>query len=200
MHAQTRRTWLYASGLYTLGGIASRLLLGLPGGILVYKAMAGLVLVCVLYELYRRQLYDYKPVYYGLRLSVLLSSGLYLYHKSPETLLFGLVILWLTDTAAMIIGRFIGGPKLAPAISPGKTIAGSVGAWGIIALGGLALGYGWVPAIVSLAGQLGDLHESLAKRHAGVKDSSALLPGHGGVYDRLDSTLVGLPMLCILVV
>ena len=110
-------------------------------------------------------------------------------------------VVWMTDSAAFFTGRQIGGEKLAPDISPSKTWSG--------ALGGLALGTGaglivWVlvtdspwwiglvlSAIISILGQLGDLSESAVKRHFRVKDSGDIIPGHGGLMDRLDSLTFG---------
>ena len=122
--------------------------------------------------------------------------------------LLPLVVTWVCDTCAMAAGTLIGGPKLTPVLSPHKTWAGAVG--GVV--GGLiaALLYGplvlnrlglqlsvWqlvtVGAVVAAAAQVGDVAESLFKREAGVKDSSSLIPGHGGVLDRLDSLYFVLP-------
>lgn len=122
---------------------------------------------------------------------------------------FPLVVTWVCDTAAMFGGRAIGGPKLAPGVSPGKTRSGSVA--GVI--GGLLVaplfaalifprvGVGvplWqltaIAAVLGVVGQIGDLVESLFKREAGVKDSSHLIPGHGGVLDRLDSLYFVVPV------
>jgi phosphatidate cytidylyltransferase len=121
---------------------------------------------------------------------------------------FPLVVTWVCDSAAMFGGRLIGGAKLAPAISPGKTraggIAGVVGGtligalYAAILLPRVGIMLGVLPAaaiacLLSVIGQIGDLAESLLKREAGVKDSSALIPGHGGVLDRLDSLYFVLP-------
>jgi phosphatidate cytidylyltransferase len=111
-----------------------------------------------------------------------------------------LAVVWTSDIAAYAVGRTVGGPRLAPRISPNKSWAGFVG--GLIgpALAGAlsaplldgppgfftAFGAG-----LGLAAQLGDLAESFAKRHFGVKDSSGLIPGHGGLLDRLDGLLTG---------
>lgn len=110
-------------------------------------------------------------------------------------LMFVLVIVWVTDSGGYFAGRGIGGPKLWPRVSPKKTWAGAVG--GFVA--SLAVGYGFavfdlgrtVPlllaaAVLSVASQLGDLLESAVKRRFGVKDSSHIIPGHGGLMDRLD--------------
>lgn len=119
-----------------------------------------------------------------------------------------LIIIWTTDTAAYEIGRRIGKTKLAPAVSPHKTVEGAVaGLIGALLLGG---GYGllfmdinWIsaliaPLLISVLGQAGDLLESRVKRLAYVKDSGALFPGHGGVLDRFDSIMLAAPFMCLL--
>ena len=122
--------------------------------------------------------------------------------------LFPLVITWICDTAAMAVGSAAGGPRLAPVLSPKKTQTGAIGGTlgGVIAA--LALGkfvlnrQGWsfsdgqlllFGLAVSIVGQVGDVAESLFKREAGLKDSSTLIPGHGGVLDRLDSLYFVIP-------
>lgn len=125
-------------------------------------------------------------------------------------LLVVLVCIWLTDTFAFFVGSRLKGPKLWPAISPGKTVSGAVG--GLIGggLGALATGLLFLPReapaqmlfigfLVSIVGQLGDLVESAYKRTAGVKDSGHLLPGHGGMLDRVDSLLFAAPVAFYLI-
>jgi phosphatidate cytidylyltransferase len=123
--------------------------------------------------------------------------------------LLPLVITWVADTCAMAAGNLVGGPKLAPVLSPNKTWAGAIGSAGGAVVAALAFGplvldrvaFGlpqWQLAVVglatALAAQVGDVSESLFKREAGVKDSSSLLPGHGGALDRLDSLYFVLPV------
>ncbi|WP_368039839.1 phosphatidate cytidylyltransferase [Sphingomonas bacterium] len=108
--------------------------------------------------------------------------------------LWTLLIVWATDIGAYFAGRLIGGPLLAPRLSPGKTWAGLGGGMAAALLVGalvafaarLAPGYYWLGAPMALLAQAGDLYESALKRRAGVKDSGRLLPGHGGLLDRLD--------------
>ncbi|MEP6691476.1 MAG: phosphatidate cytidylyltransferase [Gemmatimonadaceae bacterium] len=127
------------------------------------------------------------------------------------TLLFFPVLLtWTSDTGAYFVGRAIGKRKLAPAVSPGKTVEGAIGGLALcvvvavvyaryalaphahlLMLPGTAAVFG---AVVSVATQCGDLFESLVKRESGVKDSSRLIPGHGGVLDRIDGLLFALPV------
>jgi phosphatidate cytidylyltransferase len=123
--------------------------------------------------------------------------------------LYSLMLVWAADTFAYLSGRRWGTTKLAPKISPGKTIAGVYGALAGSAL--VAVIGGWLlhvrgAALIALValGMLsvafsivGDLFESLVKRHAGVKDSGALFPGHGGVFDRLDALFAALPVFAL---
>ena len=127
---------------------------------------------------------------------------------------FPLVLTWASDIGAYFVGRAIGGRKLIPAVSPGKTVSGALGglavtiiaAWAYVRfvltptalltmtlVGSLLFG-----AVISIAAQVGDLVESLFKREANVKDSSRLIPGHGGLLDRLDSLLFVLPVAYLL--
>lgn len=122
--------------------------------------------------------------------------------------LFTLALVWACDIGAYFAGRAIGGPKLAPRISPNKTWAGLAG--GVAAAGAFGLLMHWhyglpwrltlaSPALAVLA-QGGDLYESWLKRRAGVKDSGAILPGHGGVMDRLDGLVPVAPVAAFLIV
>lgn len=117
-----------------------------------------------------------------------------------ELILWLLAIIWATDTAAYLVGSRVGGPKLAPRISPNKTISGSLGGLAAAAAIGGALAHLYDLELVemilgsvafSVVAQIGDLFESAIKRHFKVKDSGDLIPGHGGLFDRIDSLLFG---------
>jgi len=111
-----------------------------------------------------------------------------------ELLIWVFIVTWSTDIGAYFAGRAIGGPKLAPAISPNKTVAGLFGGIVSAGLAGFAWSQAtqlppllvWVAPLLAIAAQAGDLFESWMKRKAGVKDSGTWLPGHGGALDRLD--------------
>ena len=122
--------------------------------------------------------------------------------------LFLLCVVWASDSGAYMVGRLVGGPKLAPAISPGKTRSGALGglvaaiAVGLAAaaLGGGAFGSAaLIACVLGIISQAGDLLESAVKRHFGVKDSGNLIPGHGGLLDRLDAVLTVAPVAAIIV-
>lgn len=124
-------------------------------------------------------------------------------------LVFIILVVWASDSAAYLAGRAMGGPKLAPAISPGKTWSGALGGLlGAMLVGLLAALFVNPAAAVAMAAlvagglgvvsQAGDLLESGIKRHFGVKDSSRLIPGHGGLLDRLDGILAVAPVAAVL--
>jgi phosphatidate cytidylyltransferase len=145
-----------------------------------------------------------------------LHLGPWAMHVAPGgvLLIFPLLVTWASDIGAFFVGRTIGGRKLIPSVSPGKTMSGAIGGLGasiIVAyvyaryilaptahLGltpGGALLFG---ACISVAAQSGDLFESLIKREAGAKDSSRIIPGHGGILDRCDSLFFVLPVAYLL--
>ncbi len=136
--------------------------------------------------------------------------------RSPWLVLAAMAIVWIADTAAYFTGRAVGRHKLAPEISPGKTWEGVAGALAAVAIYALVLAL-WAPGFaysgprtpavaggvivlaMALAGisVLGDLLESLLKRQRGVKDSGRVLPGHGGVLDRIDALMAALPVATV---
>lgn len=134
----------------------------------------------------------------------------------PTLLLAAMAVVWVADIAAYFVGRALGRRKLAPGISPGKSWEGAFGAVVFVVIYGFIVAYGWPqlgfpypsgPAgVVGFAAGLilltavsivGDLFESLAKRQAGVKDSGNILPGHGGLLDRIDSLTSTLPLVAL---
>ena len=142
-------------------------------------------------------------------LVVVVPAGYALAVLAPRHVLAALILVWVADKAAFVVGRKWGRRKLAPSISPGKSWEG---AWGGLAAavayaiicGTFLLGpVGWVALAVTAAllaaiSIVGDLFESAAKRQAGVKDSGTLLPGHGGIMDRIDSATAVLPVAALL--
>jgi|SRR5882762_371844 len=137
------------------------------------------------------------PLSYTVRLHAIPMQG-------PRVLLFALVLTWAGDTAAYFVGRAIGNHPLAPHLSPKKTWEGSIASLGA----SLAVGLGfsrWISValphvlimagLANVAGQVGDLLESAYKRSAGIKDSGSILPGHGGVLDRIDALILAIPVV-----
>jgi phosphatidate cytidylyltransferase len=124
-----------------------------------------------------------------------------------DNVLFLLLVVWATDIGAYLVGRRIGGRKLWPRVSPGKTWSGAIGGtlFGIIiglviaALASRAPIAGAIPAalVISVVAQLGDLMESAFKRWLSVKDSGRTIPGHGGLFDRLDGILAAAPFAAL---
>ena len=123
--------------------------------------------------------------------------------------LFLLLVVWAGDIGAYLVGRWIGGPRLAPRISPGKTWSGSIGGMSAsVAIGLLAahflsdgaepLRVALVAALLGIVAQAGDLLESYVKRRLEVKDSGHLIPGHGGLFDRLDGVMAAAPVAALL--
>lgn len=224
-------TWLIAVepvGDPSPGGIAS-VLGGIPAWLLTQwplaAALTPIVVLCLV--LWRRAPTDkplsvaavtlFGPIYCGALPSALLvirySAGPAESWPATWLVFFPLAVTWLCDSFAMWGGMLIGGAKMTPTISPGKTRAGGIagllgGVVTAVAFVPLALtpmGKGFPLGIAALMGlilaataQVGDLAESLLKREAGVKDSGGLIPGHGGVLDRLDSLYFVLPVATLL--
>lgn len=189
-----------ALGLLSAAAILATKLAALPVALALVLAVPGLAAVGLAQN---RRLF-------AVVIAVILLAGFGLiFHRDS----FGFVwMLWLvvlvvvTDILGYFAGRILGGPKFWPRISPKKTwsgtVAGWVGAalvgWAFMAQTGAGAGLVWFSVALSFASQMGDIAQSAIKRRVGVKDSSNLLPGHGGVYDRFDG-LVGAAFLLVIV-
>src|SRR5947199_929889 len=209
--------WLVAEGAaYRLSGdlIAYRKVWWFP------DAAAGLETVLFFFVLgiAALTLFTKRPLVEALPSAGISSSGLVLVafpfsyairlHGSetqgPMLLLFAMVIIWVGDTAAYFVGRSIGKYKLAPHLSPNKTWEGTAASIvGSLIVAVVFARFMTVPlphmlgmaAVGNVAGQVGDLLESAYKRSAGIKDSGSLLPGHGGVLDRIDALILAIPVV-----
>jgi phosphatidate cytidylyltransferase len=125
-----------------------------------------------------------------------------------QTVLWMVICVWATDIGAYVVGRSAGGAKLAPLVSPGKTWSGLIGgmAWAAVASAAVGWAFGagetitlaLIGAVLAVVDQLGDLLESAAKRRAGLKDSGSLIPGHGGLLDRIDGLAAVLVVVALL--
>jgi phosphatidate cytidylyltransferase len=146
------------------------------------------------------------PIYVGLPLGTLVWTRAAL---GPAAVTWLLATVAISDSAQYYTGRLLGRRKLSPAISPAKTVEGALGGLTAAGIAGFVLGPwcvpGWTPIVCAIVGVVlaivgiaGDLFESLLKRSAGVKDSSQLIPGHGGMLDRLDSYLFAAPVFYLL--
>lgn len=170
-----------------------------------------------LYEFYKLcknpKLYPVGPIWIAIPLCSLFFLWI---PKQPVLVLAFLILIWMSDTAAYVFGSLFGKHKLAPNISPGKTWEGFL--CSCVFTVGLAVGLSYIPyfqqsglqlwqwivlsLIIQVFGLMGDLIESLFKRKAGVKDSGNIIPGHGGVLDRVDSILfatIPVYLFCLMV-
>jgi len=187
--------------LIAAGGCLALIIEGSGAALLVVaiSAIASVAVATRNAALGRRLLLGAGVIYIGLG-----ALALVLLRLMPEAgfaaLVWLLVSVWASDSGAYAAGKLIGGPRLAPRISPNKTWAGLGGAMAAPAVMGMLFGLFWpgAPAVgllgliglgIGLFGQAGDLVESAVKRHVGVKDSGWLVPGHGGVLDRIDALL-----------
>ncbi|MBF0212666.1 MAG: phosphatidate cytidylyltransferase [Magnetococcales bacterium] len=183
-----------------------------------YPGWIGLELVLILLALFAWSLVEYRPgtgvsarvgfrylgvVYCGVPLMLL--DGIRAMHHGGALICLLLFVVWATDTGAYLVGRKWGRSRIAPSISPNKTWAGFWGGTvmgsllGLVSVLGFGLPFSWIEGlalglVLSLSGQVGDLVESVLKRECGVKDTGQLIPGHGGLLDRLDSLLFVAPI------
>lgn len=199
--------------LFVIGTAAVSMMISAQSGYIVFIVffiLIGLILsICKMPPelLYMRYA---NLVWGGAYLGLLYPFAYYIRSEFPESggdwLLFLFGTIWLSDTLAMWVGKTVGSKKLAPHVSPGKTVEGFIGGIFGGVLVAVILGY-WRLAVIplpilvaaglciSIIGQLGDLVESIWKRAVGIKDSSAVVPGHGGILDRFDSLLFSAPIL-----
>lgn len=200
-------TWCSVLGAAALAVAAVR------GQSAVFMVVTGLLALTLLIQVLRADVHDghgrWAAAVGAALYPGVLGSHVVLLRQATDGrdwVLFMLLTTVATDTGAYAVGRLVGGPKLAPRISPGKTVAGAVGGvvCGALAAAALAMLLDLEPpvgialaigAAAAVAGQLGDLAESLLKRSLGVKDLGRLFPGHGGAMDRLDSVLFTAPVV-----
>lgn len=188
----------------------------LPRGINRWEAFYILVILLLLYTVFAKQRFSFDDagvltlgmLYIGFGFNAFIAArGI-----GFTTLLYGMLVVWITDSGAYLIGRQIGKHKLAPKVSPNKTWEGSVGGT-LSAVIILAIYLHFFPVgyhnyglmvlatlFLSIMGQFGDLIESALKRYYGVKDSGKILPGHGGILDRFDSMLLVMPLMQLLAI
>ncbi|WP_108669660.1 phosphatidate cytidylyltransferase [Peribacillus acanthi] len=171
------------------------------------------VILLLSYSVLSKNTFTFDDVGFSIISILYVGFGFYYFFTTRETgliyIFFALFTIWATDSGAYFVGRSMGKRKLWPEISPNKTIEGSIG--GIICAWIVAILFAFLSHIdttlfqllimatlISIFGQMGDLVQSAFKRHYGVKDSGNLLPGHGGILDRLDSLIFVLPILHVL--
>lgn len=194
-------------------GAADTPLLAAPWVLAAYGASA--IFWCLVIPFWLRAKWKLPPALAGLLvgLVVLFPTWLALVQlrvAGPGVLLAIMATVWVADIAAYFSGKTFGKHKLAPTISPGKTWEGAIGAViGVVCYGlAVRLGFAFAPValplwllallVVTAISIIGDLYESMLKRQAGIKDSSNVLPGHGGVLDRIDSLTSTLPVVALL--
>ena len=192
-------------------GLLAIVLIALVAGFdaAVVSALFAIGLVLVALDAWRSRQSAWLPVGFayaglsGVALGMLRGSDM----AGLTAILFLFATVWATDILAYFVGRAVGGPKLAPAISPGKTWSGAIGGavGGLVAglavlafTGGASLSMAVVAIVLSVVSQVGDLFESAVKRRRGVKDSSNLIPGHGGVMDRVDGLVAAALVLYLM--
>ena len=186
--------------------------LPIDGNVIAYT----LVIFCLLGSIVVGSNYTFDDVVYPIAVSFYVGSGFNALLDARvaglNKVLLALLIVWATDSGAYLFGRRFGMKKLAPTISPNKTVAGALGGIAsamvvtfifVLIDGSVAAPHNrWLLVLYaiffSIAGQFGDLVESAIKRHYGVKDSGKFIPGHGGVLDRFDSLLFVFPLMRIL--
>ncbi|MGY0691592.1 phosphatidate cytidylyltransferase [Virgibacillus sp. FSP13] len=177
------------------------------------EVMMLFVMLLLTYTVLAKNTFNFEDAGFMFLSAVYMGIGFYYLIVTREAglnyIFYALLVIWATDTGAYFFGRAFGKKKLWPKISPNKTIEGAVGGILLACVVGIVfqliapfphtmLYMIIITILVSIFGQIGDLVESAFKRHYDVKDSGKLLPGHGGILDRLDSLLFILPLLHIM--
>jgi len=199
------------ASLGVVGAFAMESQLAIVVGVLAAAALAAPALSMLLHDsaeaMQDATMATYFPILFvGLPFAFVVALRTVPGQNGPDLLLLAMLCVTLSDTGAYYVGSLIGSHRMAPTISPKKTWEGAAG--GVLgSVAGATIAHLWffqrlpishaiaLGILLCAAGILGDLAESVLKRSAGVKDSSALLPGHGGVLDRVDSLLVAAPVL-----
>ena len=191
-------------------GLLVPVLILLSGAATVFgHAAAGLVILfasaALIWAMSHRVLLASGVLYVGLAFVALVWLRAWPGTDGRTAIFFVVLVVWASDIGAYAAGRLVGGPKLAPSLSPAKTWSGAVG--GLLAAmvvgeavaGHVTLGTTLFAGLLAIVCQAGDLLESAIKRHVGVKDSGRLIPGHGGLLDRLDGLLAAAPVAALVV-
>ena len=202
---------LQATGILALVGCAAVILFAPP-----WAYISLLVAILAVFAVAAIGLRDGRAIGGFVYAALLLISlgglrGHWGFEPGLAAVFFLVAVVWATDIGGYFVGRSVGGPKLAPPISPNKTVAGALGGLGAAVAAGLIAHAlfgvtGWgvaatLAVLLSVLSQAGDLFESWIKRRAGVKDSGRVIPGHGGVMDRVDGLVfaaIGLWFACVL--
>jgi phosphatidate cytidylyltransferase len=187
--------------------VLAALWVGFPWIDLIVAIAAPVVVSECLHLTPRRPVIRVIAIVYALAALVAL---LWLRHQpgsGRETVLWIVAIVWATDIGAYFLGTIAGGVKLAPRISPGKTWSGLIGGmcWAAVASAAMGWAFGQgatfglaaIGVVLAIVAQIGDLLESATKRDAGVKDSGHLIPGHGGILDRIDGLIAVLVVVAL---
>ena len=203
--------WLYVTAMFILLALVYFVKDQWGTGLIVFGALWwGFRLVLLVTNKISKD--NEKILLSGLWVLMIAWLSLALIHQqSPLLLLIGLILVWGADSFAYFAGKKFGKNKLAPSISPGKTIEGVMGGTAGVVVIAVICAYllkiesgNWIwwilgAALISLISVVGDLYESWMKRNIGIKDSGTLLPGHGGVLDRIDGVVAVLPFYYLLI-
>ncbi|MFC6346764.1 phosphatidate cytidylyltransferase [Vagococcus carniphilus] len=182
----------------------------LPSNIDDVTLYYSIVMIMLVVPVFSKNTYTFDDVAFPVLVSLYVGIGFQNFVSAREAgfkvLMFALLVVWSTDIGAYFCGMKFGKNKLAPHVSPNKTIEGAIGGvLSAVVVAGIYMVFWPLPynigvmliltAIFSIAGQMGDLVQSAYKRHYGVKDSGKILPGHGGILDRFDSLLFVFPLM-----